>query len=283
MGKKRTQVRQVRQQMRKIRPKSSSATSSTDPKSGPSRKQRERFVQAGGMLQGYAPDFVIRLGYISAAVGGACLLVIAALIIFMQSPYGLPDAIAAGMAWVLPVALLVSFVGPGVRLAWKDRQAEGRLVQGQLLGASSVSTSMGLGMLMVQTRGGTEQYLVAPEKLKQVPGNQVNVILTITPSLRHVRSVGVMGQRMVGRQEPPVPAVMKRLQLLPVVTPVALALAAIVGDDAVALAPVAGGSAVHAILAVLAGTALAAGAYGVSFLLQRRMMAEVQALVPKGL
>ena len=283
MGKKRTQVRQVRQQMRKIKPKASTAAAKTDGKSGPSRKQRERFVQAGGMLQGYSPDFVMRIGYISVAVGVACLLVIAALIIFMQSPYGLPDAIAAGIAWVMPIALLASFVAPGVRLAWKDRKAEGKLVQGQLLGASSVSTSMGLGMLMVQTRAGVEQYLVAPERLKQVPGNQVNVVLTITPSLRHVRSVGVMGQRMVGRQEPPVPPVMKRLQQLPLITPIALALAAIVGDDAVALSPIPGNSAVHAILAVLAGAALAAGVYGVSFLLQRRMMAEVQALVPKGL
>jgi hypothetical protein len=283
MGKKRTQVRQVRQQMRKIKPKASTAAASTDGKKGPSRKQRERFVQAGGMLQGYAPDFVMRIGYISVGVGVACLLVIAALIIFMKSYYGLPDAIAATIAWVLPVALLASFVAPGVRLAWKDRKAEGRLVQGQLLGASSVSTSMGLGMLMVQTRGGSEQYLVAPERLKQVPGNQVNVVLTVTPNLRHVRSVGVMGQRIVGRQEPPVPTVMKRLQKLPLITPVALALAAIVGDDAVALSPIPGNSAAHAILAVLAGAALAAAVYGVSSLLQRRMMAEVQALVPKGL
>ncbi|TMC40151.1 MAG: hypothetical protein E6J28_02115 [Chloroflexi bacterium] len=71
-----------------------------------------------------------------------------------------------------------------------------------------------------------------------MPGNQVNVVLTVTPNLKHVKSVGVMGQRMVGRVEPPVPPVMRRLQLLPVLTPLALAVAAIVGDDAVALAPI---------------------------------------------
>jgi hypothetical protein len=136
-------------------------------------------------------------------------------------------------------------------------------------------------MLMIQTRGGTEQYLVPPARLKQVPGNQVNVVLTVTPNLRHVRSVGVMGQRMVGRVEPPVPAVMNRLQQLPVITPIALAVAAIIGDDAVALSPIPN-PAVHAVLAILVGTALAGAVYGVSFLLQRRMMREVQALVPKG-
>ncbi|HEY1421715.1 MAG TPA: hypothetical protein VGG90_13535 [Candidatus Dormibacteraeota bacterium] len=274
MGKK--QVRQVRQQMRKVQPKQPAASNAA----GATRKQRERFVQAGGMLQGYAPDFVMRLGYISVAVAVICLLIIAIVLVFVPPVYGWPDAVAASLAWVLPIALLASFVGPGFRLAMKDRKAEGRLVQGQLVGASSVSTSMGLGMMMVQTRGGVEQYLVPPARLKQVPGNQVNVVLTVTPNLRHVRSVGVMGQRMVGRVEPPVPPVMKRLQLLPLATPIGLALGAVIGDDAVALSPISP-SALHAILAVLAGAILAGAVYGASILLQRRMMTEVQALVPR--
>ena len=261
--------------MRKIQPKATPAATG-----GQTRRQRERFVQAGGMLQGYAPDFVVRLGYIAAAIAVVCLAIIAAIIIVVPRFYGLPDAIAAAVAWVLPIALLASFIAPAFRLAQKDRKAEGKLVQGQLMGASSVSTSMGLGMLMVQTRGGVEQFLVPPAKLKQVPGNQVNVVLTVTPNLRHVRSVGVMGQRMVGRVEPPVPPVMKRLQRLPVITPIALALAAIIGDDAVALSPIPN-SAVHAALAIIVGAALAGAVYGVSYLLQRRMMTEVQALAPK--
>jgi hypothetical protein len=273
MGKK--QVRQVRQQMRKVQPKAAASNAA-----GATRKQRERFVQAGGMLQGYAPDQVMRIGYISVAVAVVCVLVIAILLVFVPPIYGWPDAVAASIAWVLPIALLASFVAPGFRLALKDRKAEARLVQGQLVGASSVSTSMGLGMMMVQTRGGVEQYLVPPARLKQVPGNQVNVVLTVTPNLRHVRSVGVMGQRMVGRVEPPVPAVMRRLQLLPLVTPLGLALGAVIGDDAIAMAPI-GPSLLHPVVAVLVGAALAGAVYGVSFLLQRRMMTEVQALIPK--
>jgi hypothetical protein len=273
MGKK--QVRQVRQQMRKVQPKPAASNAA-----GATRKQRERFVQSGGMLQGYAPEFVLRAGYISIAVAVVCVLVIAALLAFLPPVYGWPDAIAAAIAWVLPIALLASFVAPGFLLARKDRKAEARLVQGQLVGASSVSTSMGLGMMMVQTRGGVEQYLVPPARLKQVPGNQVNVVLTVTPNLRHVKSVGVMGQRMVGRVEPPVPPVMKRLQLLPVITPLGLALGAVIGDNAVALSPIEP-QLLHATLAVVTGAALAGAVYGVSFLLQRRMMTEVQALIPK--
>lgn len=273
MGKK--QVRQVRTQMRKIQPKAAASNAV-----GATRKQRERFVQAGGMLQGYAPDQVLRFGYISITVAVVCLLIMALLLYFLPPVYGWPDAVAAAVAWIFPIALLASFVAPGFRLALRDRKAEPRIVQGQLVGASSVSTSMGLGMLMVQTRGGVEQFLVPPARLKQVPGNQVNVVLTITPNLHHIKSIGIMGQRMVGRVEPPVPAVMQRLQLVPVLTPVALAAAAVIGADAVALSPI-DPSPVHAVLAVAAGAILAAAVYGISYFFQKRWMAEVQALVPK--
>src|SRR5579864_2182699 len=261
--------------MRRIQPKGAASNAQ-----GATRRQRERFVQAGGMLQGYAPDQVVRFGYIAVGIAAVCLLIIAAYLFFLPPIYGWPDAVAAAVAWVFPIALLASFVGPGFRLALRDRKAEPRIVQGQLVGASSVSTSMGLGMLMVQTRGGVEQFLVPPARLKQVPGNQVNVVLTVTPHLHHIKSVGVMGQRMVGRVEPPVPPVMRRLQLIPVLTPLALALSAVIGDDAVALSPISP-SPLHAALAVVAGAALAGAVYGVSFLLQRRMMTEVQALVPR--
>src|ERR1700716_4503411 len=123
MGKK--QMRQVRQQVRQVQPKAASAATP-----GQTRKQRERFVQAGGMLQGYAPDFVIRLGYIAIGVAVACLLIVAAILIFVPPIYAWPVAIAASVAWVLPLALLASFIAPGFRLALKDRRAEPKLVQG---------------------------------------------------------------------------------------------------------------------------------------------------------
>ena len=116
---------QVRQQVRKVQPKAAAA-----PTTGQTKRQRERFVQAGGMLQGYAPDFVLRVGYISIGIGVGCLVIIAALLIFLPPVYGFPVAIAAAVAWVLPIALLASFVGPGFRLALKDRKAEAKLVQG---------------------------------------------------------------------------------------------------------------------------------------------------------
>src|SRR5438445_3446809 len=116
MGKK-----QVRAQMRRVKPK---APAPGQMAQGTTRKQRERYVQAGGMLQGYAPDFVVRLGYISIGVGVVCVIAVAASLIFLRPAYGLPVAIAAALAWVLPIALLASFVAPGFRLALKDRTAE---------------------------------------------------------------------------------------------------------------------------------------------------------------
>lgn len=250
------------------------------------RRQRERYLASGGMLQGYPPEAVVRFGYLAAAGAAACLLAMALILLFL--PGGWPVRAVAAAVWVVPIAFGASLVLPGVRLALKDRRAEPRLVQGQLLGASEVSTSLGLGMLMLRTRGGNEQYLVAPERLARVPGNQVTVMLTVTPHLRHVRSVAIMGQRVVPRPEQPVPAVVRRLRLLPVLTPVALAAAAIVGDDLVAFLPIfdrptLADQVIHAVLALVVGAALAGGVYGLSFLVQRRLYREVQAMVPGGL
>lgn len=278
MGKKRMQSKQVRRQVRQIKPKNLPVTAA--PTAAQQKRQRERYVQAGGMLQGYAPEFVERIGMYALGVAGLCILLGA--LVLLVLPYGWPVRIVAAVAWVIPIAFMASFILPGWRLARKDRGQEPRLVQGQLQGASSMSTSLGLGMLMVQTRGGSEQYLVEPAKLTRVPGNQVPVVLTVTQNLRHVKSVGVMGQRMVPRPEPPVPEVVKRLRLLPLVTPVAMAAAVILGDDGTALLPIRPDW-LHALAAVLVAAVLGAGVYGASFFLQKRLYTEVQGLMPGGL
>jgi hypothetical protein len=276
MGKRRMQVRQGRQQRRQVRQIKPKAPPT--PTGAQQKKQRERYVAAGGLLQGYAPDLVLRIAYASIAVVVVCILAILELLFGPIAPRGLPVRIAAAIAWVVPIAFLASFVGPGARLAWTDRKREARLIQGVLMGASSISTSLGLGMIMVQTRGGgVEQFLTPPDRLVKVPGNQVQVAITVTPGLHHVKSVAVMGQRLVPRAEPPAPMVLRRLRVLPVLTPAALAVAAILGDDIVAFLPIPNDY-VHAAAAALTGAALGGAVYGVSFLFQRRMMTEVQAL-----
>ncbi|HKT84088.1 MAG TPA: hypothetical protein VJQ84_09670 [Solirubrobacterales bacterium] len=274
MGKRRVQVRQQRARMRQVKPKLPAAA-------GPQqqRRQQQRFLSSGGFLQGYAPDRVIRIGWYALAAAVLCLLVGVEIAIGPVGPGALPVRIVAAVTWIVPIVLLASFIGPGVRLAYQDRRAESKVVQGQLLGASSLSTSFGLGMVMVQTRAGVEQYLVPTERLNKVPGNQVQVVLTVTPKLRHVRGLQIMGQRLVPRAEPPLPPVVRQLRLLPLITPVALAAAAILGDDIVAFVPLKDVP-VHATLALVAAIVLGGAAYGVFFFFQRRLAAQAQALVP---
>ena len=180
MGKKRAQVRQVKKTMRQVRPKPSSGAAGGTQQ----RRQRERYVEAGGFLQGYSPEFVIRLGYYSAGAVVVSLLIMIELILGPLAPGGTAVRVVAAVAWLAPIVILVSLIAPGVRLAFRDRSAQPLVVQGQLMGASSVSTSRGLGMLMIRTRSGTEQYLCPPEKLTKVPGNVVQVALSVTRALR---------------------------------------------------------------------------------------------------
>ncbi|HZV51229.1 MAG TPA: hypothetical protein VFD49_15870 [Candidatus Dormibacteraeota bacterium] len=274
MGKKRVQVRQVRQ-MRQIRPRAVPA-----PNPGDQRRQRERYVQSGGLLQGYAPEQVLRVGYVSGAVALGCVIALIGLLLFL--PYGWPVRAVAAAVWLVPIAFGASFVLPGVRLALKDRKEEPKVVHGTLLGASEYSTQLGLGMLMVKTRGGVEQYLVPPDRMSKVPGNQVNVILTMTPRLRHVRGVGVMGQRLVPRPSQPAPPILHRLRLLPIVTPAALAATAVLSADVVSAVPIEP-DLLHALLAAAAALAASGAVWGLSYLYQRRLVNEVQSLIPGGL
>ena len=77
MGKKRTQVRQVKKTMKQVRPKPSAGAAGGSQQ----RRQRERYVEAGGFLQGYSPESIIRLGYYSAAVVVVCVLIMVYLLL----------------------------------------------------------------------------------------------------------------------------------------------------------------------------------------------------------
>lgn len=260
----------------KVRP------NAVEPSPAEQRRQRERYVESGGLLQGFSPERVLRLGYYAGALCVLCVLIIVELLLGPVAPRNTYVRAVAAVAWVIPIAILAALLAPGVRLAWLDRKAQPRVIQGQLLGASTVSPTRGLGMIMVRTRQGSEQYMVEPEKLSRVPGNVVNVVLSVTPRLHYVRSVQVIGQRQVGRPEPPVPPVLRRIQLMPFLTPGGIAVGAILGDDVPAFIPMHPEWA-HAIVAFVIGAALAGGVFGALYWYQRRLMKEAQALVPGGL
>src|SRR5579859_2602033 len=108
MGKKRAQVRQVKKTMRQVRPKPSSGAQG----GAQQRRQRERYVEAGGFLQGYSPEWVIRLGYYSLAAVVFSLLVMAELVWGPLAPGALAVRVIAAVAWLAPIVILVSLVGP---------------------------------------------------------------------------------------------------------------------------------------------------------------------------
>src|SRR5207245_3280494 len=113
MGKK-----QVRAQMRRVKPK---APSPGQMAQGTTRKQRERYVEAGGMLQGYAPDFVVRLGYIAVGVAVACLIVMGVLILVLRPIYGWADAIVLEVGWLQLDALIRRLVASAFHLSIHTR------------------------------------------------------------------------------------------------------------------------------------------------------------------
>src|SRR5438270_10836300 len=125
MGKKRVQVRQQRARMRQVKPKLPAAATPQQ-----QRRQQERFMSSGGFLQGYAPDRVVRIGWYSAAVVVLCLLIGLELLLGPVSPHRWPVKIVAVMAWLVPIIVMFSFVGPGVRLAMTARRAAPTVVEG---------------------------------------------------------------------------------------------------------------------------------------------------------
>src|SRR5262245_20123243 len=114
MGKKRVQAqsrntRQVRQ-VRQVRPKNVPAPTA----GGNQRKQRERYVQTGGMLQGYAPETVLRIGYLAGAATLVCVLVMVAIVLFLPNA-GWFTRVAAAVFWLAPIVFGLSFLAPGFR------------------------------------------------------------------------------------------------------------------------------------------------------------------------
>src|SRR5690348_4377189 len=105
MGKKRVQAqsRNPRQQMRQVRQVRPKNMPSPAAGGGGQRKQRERYVQSGGMLQGYAPETVVRIGYIAGAIAIACVLVGAGLGLLLSHFYGLFVGVVAGLVWTAPI------------------------------------------------------------------------------------------------------------------------------------------------------------------------------------
>lgn len=172
-------------QQRKIKPKAAQFEPPPPPKSRGALQAR--------MLEGHNPKTVIRLS-VYLAVYQAVLLVLAIGLGLLLRPWPLDveDALLFLLAIIVPGTL----VWPALVLALRDRTAQVEMIQGQMVGASPVSMTYGLGMLYIKTRQGQRQLNIERRLLKSIPQNQVQVIARVTPNLHHVAGVQVMGPRM---------------------------------------------------------------------------------------
>lgn len=172
-------------QQRKIKPKAAQFQPPAP------AKGRSRALQAR-MLEGHSPRTVIRLSLYLA--GYQLLLLLAGIglfLLFGDWPLKVLDAVVFLLAVIIPGTL----VWPALVLALRDRKATPELIQGQMIGASPLSTVYGLGLLQVRTRQAQAQLNIERRLLRSVPQNQVQVALRVTPNLRHVSSLQVIGPR----------------------------------------------------------------------------------------
>src|SRR5207302_4461832 len=111
---------------------------------------------------------VIRITLYLAAFQVALLLIGAGLVFLLSDlPLKLLDVLIFLLAAIVPGTL----VWPALVLALRDRRSQPELIQGQMMGASPVSTTYGLGLLYVKTRQKELQLNVDRKLLRQVPQN----------------------------------------------------------------------------------------------------------------
>ncbi|GAC1329203.1 MAG: hypothetical protein NVSMB17_05370 [Candidatus Dormibacteria bacterium] len=176
---------QVRIQQRKIKPKAAQF----EPPQPPAKKGA---LQAR-MLEGHNPKTVVRLS-IYVAIYQAVLLLLAIGLGIVLNPW--PLKVEDALLFLLGIIIPGTLVWPALVLALRDRKAQVEMVQGQMVGASPVSMTYGLGMLYIKTRQGQRQMNIERRLLKQIPQNQVQVVARVTPNLHHVAGIQVIGPRM---------------------------------------------------------------------------------------
>lgn len=246
----------ARVQQRKVRAKPAQFQPPPPPAKGSGRLQAR-------MLDGHAPSTVFRLASYLAVFQLALLLVGAGLFFILPDlPLKIEDALVFLLAAIVPGTL----VWPALVLAWRDRKAPVELIQGQMMGASPVSMTYGLGMLYVKTRQRELQLNIPRKLLRQVPQNQVQVAVRMTPNLRHVASLQVMGPRMAGGVPTEVPEQFRFAERFPILA-IALTYAGVFGMGIIFLCiPL--GTALLPIHLVLVPIGMAAAALGARYLTQ---------------
>ncbi len=261
MARQRTRVQQ-----RRVKPKTAQFQPPAPPAKSSGRLQPRLF-------EGHAPSTVFRIALYLAIFQVTLLLIGAGLFFILPDvPLKIEDALVFLLAAVVPGTL----VWPALILAWRDRKAQVELIQGQMMGASPVSMSYGLGMLYVKTRQREVQLNIPRKLLRQVPQNQVQVAVRMTPNLRHVSSLQVMGPRMAGSVPTEVPEQFRFAERFPILA-IALTYAGVFGVGILLLCIPLGGPLlpVHLVAVPLGMAAAALAARYITQWYQKRLEKEL--------
>lgn len=257
---------QVRVQQRKIKPKAAQFEPPAPPKNRGALQAR--------MLEGYNPKTVIRLSVYLTVYQAALVLVAVGLAVLLR-PW--PLDVEASLIFLLAVIVPGTLVWPALVLALRDRKAPVEIIQGQMVGASPVSMTYGLGMLYIKTRQGQKQLNIERRFLKQIPQNQVQVVARVSPNLHHVAGVQVLGPRMGSSVPTEVPEQYRSAERFPIYA-IGGAYAAVFGVGLILLLlPLYGSLLPVHLVAVPLGMAAAALAarYATSFY-QKRLQASLE-------
>jgi hypothetical protein len=260
---------QVRVQQRKIKPKAAQF----EPPAPPAKKGG---LQAR-MLEGHSPRTIIRLStYLAVYQLVLLVLMVALAVVYRDLAMKIEDVIFFLAAIIVPGAL----VWPALLLARKDQKATPEMYQGQMVGASPVSMVYGLGMLYLNTRQQKVQFNVERKLLKGIPQTQVQVAARVTPNLRHVSSLQVIGPRFGPSIPVEVPEKFKVAERFPLYV-IAGAYGAVFGIGLILLlAPFPGNLLFVHVLLVPAGMAVAAVAVRfITSFAQKRLQTSLEGLV----
>ena len=257
---------QARVQQRKIKPKVAQFEPPPPPKNRGALQAR--------MLEGHNPKTVIRLAIYVAIYQVVLLLIALGLALLLRPwPLDVEDALLFLLAIIVPGTL----VWPALVLALRDHKAQVEMVQGQVVGASPVSMTYGLGMLYLKTRQGQRQMNIERRLLKQIPQNQAQVIARVTPNLHHIAGVQVLGQRIGAGVPTDVPAQFKTAERFPIYA-IGGAYSAVFGIGLVLLLLPLGGSLllVHLLLVPIGMAAAALVARYATTFYQKRLESTLQ-------
>ncbi len=220
-------------------------------------QRREESIRRGGLLEGLAPQVVMRLALV---IGVSGIILIAAGVLGLLVEMGQHD-VPLGILVLLLALAMVSVAGsvaaPALRAVRRDRKVPPRNVQGQLVGASPISATPGLCTLALSVGRNVEQYRIRPELFDKVRNGATVVGISVSPSLNYVQTLTVIRRdRLAAMTEPTVNRAMKVSVWLPLVSVggvvVALGLAGLIGT----LLPL-GTGLLHPLVTLLVAAALA--------------------------